>query len=499
MFVFLHLIIHTTSSCFYGTTSSCQFQCHCADDNNACVSERSLESGSCSSGCKSIDGESGITIGDKWNGPGCQVGNIVNKSTIECIGCESENNVVATSLVDGSIEQSSCFLTDTPKIRVKFDIPVEIYNISLVIKRGRVFHTRGHFFTLNSIYVRTSFDHSPLIPGPFISITAIDLAIYGEQFYLCELIINGYQYTECEVYKDEFYYGPGCLLKCTNCAVQCDINGQCAKCTSTFVGPECKKCISGHWGEKCDKVCHCKNESCSDETGECPITGCADGYKGIACDHFLLNLNHTTPVVKYNNSDIFISLHEVDYINISFIIEYRIDGMEWIQCDHKCSKKEIKEGCLFVYPEYNVAYYLRLSPFDLKYGVLGEPSNYVQIYFARKLQNEKQSLQTNSNKNSTGMSQIIWIILICVIALLFSIITAVICICKHKYTDTEKTCPECEERKEKPSEMDKTYEDLQFDTSQKSYEVSSSEQEGRKLEDKPKYYTPLHIYANTTE
>ena len=66
IFCFLHLII----------TSSCQFQCHCADDNE-CMCEGFLESGRCSSGYKVIEGEDGITIREHWSGPGYQVGNIV--------------------------------------------------------------------------------------------------------------------------------------------------------------------------------------------------------------------------------------------------------------------------------------------------------------------------------------------------------------------------------------------------------------------------------------
>ena len=460
IFCFFHLII----------TSSCQFQCHCADDNE-CMSEGFLESGRCLSGCKTIEGEDGVTIGEHWSGPGCQVGNIVQQSTLECYDHgQPDHNLIQNILVDGFINKGGCFHTNYTNIKVRFNFPVVIFNISLALENRA--HSRNKFkLSITNPYKHIQSDdfHTMISIQP-VDVSSENLYIVGDEVYVCELIINGYQYTECEPYKDEFYYGPGCLLKCKNCAEQCHmISGECSTCTSTTTGPGCDTCISGFWGEGCDKECHCKNESCSGATGECPLTGCAHGYGGDACDYLLPILNHTTPIIKYDKSDLTISLHDIDHLslNTSFVIEYTSKNMEWIQYTQQYNKKEIEKGVFFVYPDQYDLSSMRIIPFDLQYGVLGIPSNYVHIYTILKYNNGKLSESNETGSNKTDLSQTLCIVIMFKIALLSSVITSIICICKQRYTNNRQSCAEY--RKEKTLEVYTNYECVLNDTPEKRH------------------------------
>ena len=198
-------------------------------------------------------------------------------------------------------------------------------------------------------------------------------------------------------------------------------------CTSWAAGPGCDTYISGFWGEGCDKDCHCKNETCSGVTWECPLTGCAHGYGGDACDYLLPILNHTTPIIKYDKSDLIISLHDIDHLslNTSFVIEYTSKTMEWIYIyTQQYTKQEIEKGGLFVYLDQYDFYSMRIIPFDLQYGLLGIPSNYVHIYTIPKFHNGKLSESNETRSNKIYLSQTVWFVLMFVIALSSSVITS---------------------------------------------------------------------------
>ena len=379
--IYLVLIIITS---FKSATSNYQFQCHCADDSE-CVSDRSFRSASCPSGCKSVDA-SGENTGDMWGGPGCQVGNIVNSSKIVFL---SYNFLDRESSIKGFMNRKKCYAaSDIDHFTAYFEFPIVMYNVSFDIKSDQTLNNRDEFYmyTYPNLprFIEYTYSNDTLTfkQNNSILVHYLDIHIRADITVLCNLIVIGYQYIECKPFKNDFYYGPGCLLKCKNCAVQCDmISGHCPLCTKTSTGRNCKNCLSSYWGEKCEKLCYCENENCLDETGECPLTGCAKEYIGTSCDYMLPNINHTTPIIKFNKSGVIISLHEINdtQLNTSFVIEYRTTDMRWKQTVHKYNIHEIRRGELFSYPENITSYDVRVRPFDLQYSVFGIASNYVQI------------------------------------------------------------------------------------------------------------------------
>ena len=508
LFCLFLFVRQSTPTCFRGTTSGCQFQCHCADDKE-CISESSQNDGGCSSGCKSIDAVPGLTIGDMWSGPGCQVGNIANYSQIDCYGCYYKDGIDDISfLVDSSVDDKGCLnLKESRHLNIRFDFQTVIYNISFIYRESLP-HRISIYTSPNDIDLERSDSNDDTLiyeASRHFPVDRLDIDIRRglDGFTLCELIVIGYQYMECEPVNDNFFFGPGCLLKCNqNCAVQCDvISGHCSLCTNTSTGSECENCISGYYGEVCNKVCHCKNESCLDKSGECPLTGCAEGYIGTSCDRVLPNLNDTTPTVEYNRPDIIISLKEIDHINLntSFMIEYRATGMEWKQNGPKYNKQEIQTGGLFSSSGNNNFYYVRIIPFDLQYNIFGEASNYVHIYVF----NEKTSFtERNTNTETTRLSQTVWIILIFVTLLFTFIVTSSICFCKQKYTKSQESNAECENEKDNSSELYANYDCSKNETQPKPSDIPEQRKsnEYNKEEDEiPGHYTPLHTYANLTE
>ena len=437
------LITQTTSTCFNGTTSGCQFQCHCVDDSG-CVSERSLLSGNCPSGCTDIDAEPGVTIGDRWSGPGCQIGNIANSTGVSYRICNLENQGLL-SLVDKSIDGNGCLKWYISNIlEIKFDSLFVIYNISINVKiESKNYVENIDVNTDNPKYMcslLTSNSTSNFASSTPILSEDFELLPYRRECFLCEIIIIGYQYVECELYNGDFYYGPGCLLKCENCDVQCDmINGDCPLYTST---PKHEICMSGYWGDECENVCNCRDESCLDETGECPLTGCAEGYIGTSCDHLLPNLNGTTPSVEHSNSNIIVSLQEADHLNLNtlFALEYGTKAMEWKRTLEKYNITAITSGLLLKCSKYTAFYYVRIIPFDLIYNVFGKPSKYVHVDIVAKCTNEQSNekeLQVNESKKE--ISQTMWIIYFLITFSVTLITTSVICILKQRCCKSQQS------------------------------------------------------------
>ena len=432
------------TSCFDGTTTSCQFQCHCADDSD-CVSERSMDSGTCPSGCKSVDENIKQTFGDTWGGPGCQVGNYIPRYTIHIGNFLSDQDFFdGEKTSDGLSYNEECvYLFDIKPgyfrflILIDFEVKIVVYNYSFAITNGSdsLLYTYVHDSDVSTTFSVS--DGIYTIQTDRIITDHLTIMAIGADFFVCDLSVVGYKYVECEEYNGAFYYGPGCLLKCKNCDVQCDmVWGNCSVCTDTSTGPDCENCISGYWGDECEGVCNCKDEICSEETGACPLTGCAEDYMGIACNILIPNLNHTTPIVKYNGSDIIISLVQLEHINdnTSLIVEYKTTNTEWTHYTRKYNKLQMEKGSVLSIPEDNDFIYLRIVPYDLNNGVLGKPSNYVHIYIFLKHRSEHLNVTMESNKPNTAIDKTIWIIITLIVFALSSILTAivVISICKRK-------------------------------------------------------------------
>ncbi|XP_038068352.1 uncharacterized protein LOC119737808 [Patiria miniata] len=111
----------------------------------------------------------------------------------------------------------------------------------------------------------------------------------------------GYKGIGCDQECDEpNTFGPYCTQTC-HCAegIRCLTDtGECndpsctdeycpQRCASGWKGRNCQvqtPCPLGYYGEICTQSCNCRdNQACNEESGDC-IDGCADGYRGAACD-----------------------------------------------------------------------------------------------------------------------------------------------------------------------------------------------------------------------
>ncbi|XP_038066610.1 receptor-type tyrosine-protein phosphatase F-like [Patiria miniata] len=111
----------------------------------------------------------------------------------------------------------------------------------------------------------------------------------------------GYKGIGCDQECDQpNTFGPYCTQTC-HCAegITCLTDtGECndpsctdeycpQQCASGWKGRNCQvqtPCPPGYYGEICTQRCNCRdNQACNEEMGDC-VDGCADGYRGAACD-----------------------------------------------------------------------------------------------------------------------------------------------------------------------------------------------------------------------
>ena len=291
------------SSCFYGGTESCQFQCHCSN-GEACISD-GKNSGKCPDYC-------GNSEHFPWSGLGCQIGNVA----LHKYARQTGNAVrVAEYAVDGStsgllINENECSnpREDNQGLWWEVDLydeyvisAVHIYASSFIpIISGIVVHilkqdrtqlycgTTGSSENDEVTFVHCSTD----IKGKYVRISYNPKIL--SHMYFCEVSVQGYKHVECEIYKKEYRYGPACLLFC-HCQTQCDyITGKCpGMCMDGYRKDKdeiCNDNCSGYWGEQCKIPCNCKSP-CNVDFGVCN-TECNEGFQGNNCQERICDSNY---------------------------------------------------------------------------------------------------------------------------------------------------------------------------------------------------------------
>ena len=266
--------------CFAGHTEYCVFQCHCSEDYTC-----DLRTGRCLSGCDS--NTAGLI---PWSGAGCQIGNVAQSEGASATKSGTGGN--ASLVIDGSIARggNNCDnivqISDGTKAYWRLNL-TETYVVLGIVTYIDQSYWRN--FPNVSVYV------SDTLCGTYTNIngTASDNighelqcgtgmvgnSIKFEQgtdkpFRLCEVIVKGYKYVECESYNNTYFYGPACIHKCI-CKEQCDfITGVCSECEDDDSTSSGSDMCSGGSGDsesyplECISVCNCK-ELCDNMTGEC--------------------------------------------------------------------------------------------------------------------------------------------------------------------------------------------------------------------------------------
>ena len=238
------------SICFYGTTTSCAFECHCS---GWCVQLQSKQSGGCERGCTRHSASNQFI----WEGEGCQWGNMALDPISSYQTGHSERG--PGRAIDGD---TSRVLT-TPTFSLSMRDPgallwrVQLGYTLFVIRHVTLYtvNTYEHTVVGVDIYVSsanryreedrcgtqsrtpttiTTITCPQLMKGSFVFVVQDNLHI--TELALAEVEVHGYEYYACRDYFDgDYWYGPGCLRRC-NCYTQCDeVTGACPECSDEYV------------------------------------------------------------------------------------------------------------------------------------------------------------------------------------------------------------------------------------------------------------------------
>ena len=304
LFVIYSVLAFVSPFCFYGGTDSCQFQCHCRDDE-ACIAEGE-NSGSCPESC-------GHTGSFKWSGLGCQTGNVALFKTARQTGKGVRTaDYAVDGITSGTIlDEAGCSLPEQDRHGLWWEVDLgDVYVISAIhLYPGQYVHILSGLeifvqledlsFLLCGITGSSSGDIKfiycpPGTKGLRVKIMFDLEHLILDQMFFCEVSVQGYEYIECEVHNNEYRYGPACLQIC-HCQTQCDyITGECPRlCTDGYRKDNdevCSENCSGYFGETCDILCNCKSP-CEVSSGICN-TECKDGFKGTDCQEVICDASH---------------------------------------------------------------------------------------------------------------------------------------------------------------------------------------------------------------
>ena len=268
------------------------FPCHCLND--ICKNFTSayyVGKDVCPNGCTS-----------GWDGPGCQIGNVVEGKEATQTRYWKDASFNGTNLPancnDGSriVDESQntcCAISATHRWTVNLGGGYAIGNVTVYGSNAEPLSIRGLDILLHNVYsyVNTSMveasdellvNRSVTYDQPLV-VTQVSVKKRNREWYfrMCEVDAVGYQYRECMQYNNQYYYGPGCLLNC-GCISQCNyISGVCANCRAGYrsnSAGQCDVCQQGSWGRNCQQKCACSyhgHHVCDHVTGECVcVSGC---------------------------------------------------------------------------------------------------------------------------------------------------------------------------------------------------------------------------------
>ena len=241
------------SFCFYGTTTSCAFQCH---SSGSCVQQQSEHSGGCQSGCTRHSANNQFL----WEGEGCQWGNLA----LDALSSyqSGDTHWVPGRAIDGD---TSRVLTGQSYSLSRRDSGGLIWLVRLgfntfVIRHVTLYTVNTYENTVRGvdIYVSnvnqytdenrcgtqsesqsgtTTFETTitcpQLMKGKWVFVVQDNIDV--TELALAEVDIHGYEYYSCQDYFDgDYWYGPGCLKRC-NCQSQCDdVTGACLECLDGY-------------------------------------------------------------------------------------------------------------------------------------------------------------------------------------------------------------------------------------------------------------------------
>ena len=225
--------------CFYGGTTSCQFTCHC-DNDDQCTREGD-ESGKCTNGC-------GVNSEWAWQGDVCQIGNVALGNTAR-LHRPLQSGRDAGLAVDGDISPSTYSHAVRDGVRLYWYVDlssVHAINVVMIYTVNSALRS-----TVSGVDVFVSENINPTDSdlcgtqtGSIQSVITITcrVAMLGRyvrikqqhniitEMAFSEVAVIGYEYVECGEHDDDYRYGPGCLHHC-NCQSQChQITGRCQTC-----------------------------------------------------------------------------------------------------------------------------------------------------------------------------------------------------------------------------------------------------------------------------
>ena len=372
----------STDICIHGT---CGFQCHCAD-RDMCRDDVD---------CECAEGHAGI----QWSGPSCQVGNIANLSS------SSGGRVRYTKMQPSYYNLPYCsdgIYNTCCAVYRDFGYRMDFLK-QFVLRRIFIHGENSNTDALNTITACLRSDTEECISvkpndedpqtiylydGRLASSITLKHSVY--RLGMCEVVVLGYEYVECEMYAGEYYYGPGCSSICSNCAEKCDfITGECLLCNMGYIPDDqgsCMECPSGRWGVECKEECNCENreEECDYVTGACTVSGCKDWYTQVGCGYRLPRLRNTKLQVDINGTEVnirFTPAEDGSPTSTVYQVRYHTDEGWGIAPDtyfHSLSKDKIKINTQL--PELNVNYNVCVVPYDIVVQMDGEWSECVFLF-----------------------------------------------------------------------------------------------------------------------
>ena len=235
------------STCFYGTTTICSFECHCS---GWCVQLQSEHSGRCQNGC-TRHSASDLFL---WEGEGCQWGNLALDALLAYQTGSNQQDPPGRA-IDGDASRVLTGQTFSLSMRSAEGLLwyARLGDSSFVIRHVTLYTVNTYENTVHGvdIYVsnvnqyteenrcgtqsgsqsetttfETTITCSQLMKGRYVFVVQDNSEI--SEFALAEVEVHGYQYYDCQDYFDgDYWYGPGCLIRC-NCHTQCDdVTGAC--------------------------------------------------------------------------------------------------------------------------------------------------------------------------------------------------------------------------------------------------------------------------------
>ena len=260
----------TTRFCFYGGTNSCQFTCHCKN-NQKCVTD-GVDSGSCLSG----------VCADGWSGAGCQAGNIALGGSVST----RRGSHMEEVMDEYSTATCGTFVRSNGGIYLDLDLKSTSVIFALYLRYENivpnVILSVGDSENMNNALVVEGQENitgrlseielnEPVI-GRYIR---VEYLVLGNGIRVCDLIVHGYKYYNCVKHEGDYRYGPACTQRC-HCKGPCHvITGYCDTCLPGYVrmnGRCTSHCPWGYWGPDCERQCNCGvtcEVPCDRDDGSC--------------------------------------------------------------------------------------------------------------------------------------------------------------------------------------------------------------------------------------